>query len=228
MSTALKSLKARLTLSPSLPLSHTHTKALHFSSTRLISTMKNHQDRLTLWLQKQHFFLSPPNEMWRGAPLIVVDAQMSHDVPLKSCLWIWYESTACLWSSALKPETWELSQVSQGNASSLWEVGREGWGGTAVCLTYLHAADFHCLPTLLTITKGLCTLAAAQHSYTYCGPLSKETCTTSSGIPPKRPQPQFVLQDQHCSPIWALPPDLCPHGLRPPPPHSVFLLLPLS
>lgn len=63
-----------------------------------------------------------------------------------------------------------------------------------VRLTYLHAADFYCLPTLLTITKSLCTLAVAQHSYTYCGLLSKETCTTSTGVLPKRPELQFPLR----------------------------------
>lgn len=79
-------------------------------------------------------------------------------------------------------------------------TGLVGWVGVQQCvycssLTCLHTADFHCLPTLLTITERLCTLAAAQHSYTYCGPLSKETCTTSLGVLPKRPQPQFLLQD---------------------------------
>lgn len=72
-------------------------------------------------------------------------------------------------------------------STTVWEAGRKA----TVRLTYLHAADFYCLPTLLTITKSLCTLAVAQHSYTYCGLLSKETCTTSTGVLPKRPEPQF-------------------------------------
>lgn len=80
-------------------------------------------------------------------------------------------------------ESQEPSQASRCTARSVWEGGREGWACSS--LTYLHASDFHCLPTLLTITKRLCTLAAAQHSYTYCGPLSKETCTTSPGVLPK-------------------------------------------
>lgn len=141
-----------------------------------------------------------------------------------------YESTACLWSSSsnLRARSRAKCPCAVPDLSER-EGGRKGWavGGQqwVYCssLTYLHAADFHCLPTLLTITERLCTLAAAQHSYTYCGPLSKETCTTSPGVLPKRPQPQFLLRDlsQHCSAIWALPPVLSPH--RSP---SLYLLLP--
>lgn len=128
-----------------------------------------------------------------------------------------FESTACLWSSSPKPKSQELGQDlterERGGGSSPFGVGVVGYIQCVYCssLTYLHAADFHCLPTLLTITKRLCTLAAAQHSYTYCGPLSKETCTTSPGVLPKRPQPQFLLWDlsQHCSTIWALSTPSC-------------------
>lgn len=104
-----------------------------------------------------------------------------------------------------KPKSW-------GAEPSIWVQCqlylriREGGGGEqAVRLTYLHAADFHCLPTPLTITKRLCTLAAAQCSYTYCGPLSKETCTTSPGVLPERPQ--FLLEDLSllCSTIKSTP-----------------------
>lgn len=136
---------------------------------------------------------------------MVVDTQMSHAVT---------ESTAGLWSSGSSPRARSWAPHPSATADQ-----------SERCLTYLHAADFHCLPTLLTISKRLCTLAAAQQCYTYCGPLSKEICTTRPGVLPKGPQ--SLLQDLswHRSTIWALPPHLCPHlSLSPSQPPPTLLI----
>lgn len=59
-----------------------------------------------------------------------------------------------------------LSEREQGESKQKWRSRQVLRRCTS--LTYLHAAaDFYCLPTLLTITKTLCTLAADQHCYTY-------------------------------------------------------------
>lgn len=82
------------------------------------------------------------------------------------------------------------------------------WGQRFVwcsSLTYLYSAGSRCLSTLLTITRGLCDLAAAQSSYTYSGPLSKKTCTTSPGVLPKRLQRQSGLQEGDLSALFCVP-----------------------
>lgn len=53
-----------------------------------------------------------------------------------------------------------------------------------------------CLPTLLTISEGLCTLAGAQRSSTHGGLLSKESCSPNSGVLPKGPQPRSAAKGQ--------------------------------
>lgn len=149
------------------------------SSDRVVLVLRTHQDRLTL--QEKHL-LSLPNkikhEKHTGASRCSTKATCESAACLGigvKCMFIkfWVETRS-------QEQKWSQS-------TTLWEAGRKAM----VRLTYLHAADFYCLPTLLTITKSLCTLAVAQHSYTYCGLLSKETCTTSAGVLPKRPELQF-------------------------------------
>lgn len=158
-----------------------------------------------------------------------------------------YESTACLQSSSpnLSPRSRakcssampDQSKSERERVVGLGCAGKQGWGVSGgrqrVCcssLTHLHAADFHCLPTQLTITKRLCTLAAAQRSYTYCAPLSKKTCLTSLGVLPKRAtvcgsRPILALPSRFVYPSLSLsvfhPPSLTSHT----PSFSLILLL---
>lgn len=125
MSTALKSLKARLSLT------HTHkcSEALfpltgQFWPWRITQTANAVVTETT-------FIISAEWDATRRASNSGVRAQMSHDAPLKSsaCFWIWYESTACLWSSIQNRRVEAVSQASECNASSIWELGKEAGGG---------------------------------------------------------------------------------------------------
>lgn len=52
--------------------------------------------------------------------------------------------------------------------------------------------------SLLTIIEGWCTLAGAQHSSTDRGPLSKQSCTTDTGVLPKGSAPNGPIPGCGC------------------------------
>lgn len=87
---------------------------------------------------------------------------MSPDVPLKSL----YVDGSNLSQQQVYEALVQTKDLG-GEPESKSRPNGEAEMRAVACLTYRHAADFHCLPTLLTISKRLCTLAGAQHSYTY-------------------------------------------------------------